>query len=331
MIDFSFASRRHICSISAGAVCALALISSQAQPATAPSPNFAPDDHTSWYPDRPDGDNFLPPESGPGPIMQVKDFPYVPNAGFVTDDPDLQRKYPQAGRGGDDFASTKPTYRIADLSNPILQPWVREQMKKDNDEVRAGKVPFMARERCYPGGVPEFVTFRRVAPPMVFFIQTPKEVLIIWRGDSQVRHIYMNVPHSRNPKPSWYGESVGHYEGDTLVVDTIGQNTKTFVDNYRTPHTEKLHVVERFHMTDGGKRMQIDVHVEDPGAFTMPWNAVQRFALWHPDGTSNRRPGQLVESPCAESAALDHFTTGNYGATHAAEIAPVPVANTPDF
>ena len=67
--------------------------------------------------------------------------------------------------------------------------------------------------------------------------QTPKEVLIIWRGDSQFRHVYLNVLHSQNPKPSWYGESVGHYEGDTLVVDTIGLSTKTFVDNYRTPHT----------------------------------------------------------------------------------------------
>src|SRR5258707_9396874 len=101
---------------------ALSLISAQAQ--TAPIPNFAPDDHTSWHPDRPDGDNYLPPDSGPGPIMQVPDIPYVPNGGRDMD-----------------FASTHPTYRIADLSNPILQPWVRDLMKKDNDEVRAGKVP----------------------------------------------------------------------------------------------------------------------------------------------------------------------------------------------
>jgi hypothetical protein len=63
---------------------------------------------------------------------------------------------------------------------------------------------------------------------------------MLWQMDQQVRHIYMDVPHSANPRPSWYGESVGHWEGDTLVVDTIGQNTKTFIDNYRTPHTRKL-------------------------------------------------------------------------------------------
>src|SRR5438105_1761888 len=261
----------------AGVVCVLAAcVGLQGQTPAASIPDFAPDEHTSWHPDRPDGDNFLTPESGPGPIMQVPDIPYVPNGGRDMD-----------------FASTHPTYRIADLSNPILQPWVRELMKKDNDEVRAGKVPFMARERCYPGGVPEFEIFRRVAPPMVFFIQTPKEVLIIWRGDSQTRHIYMNVPHSKSPKPSWYGESVGHYEGDTLVVDTIGQNTRTFVDNYRTPHTEKLHVVERYHLIKDGMTLQADVTLEDPATFKEP---LRVFQLWQ-----RVEQGPMTESKCAEA------------------------------
>ncbi|HMI96948.1 MAG TPA: hypothetical protein VK479_10590 [Micropepsaceae bacterium] len=280
-----------------------------AQTASAPIPNFAPDDHTSWYPDRRDGDNFLSPESGPGPIVSRKDYPYVPN-------------------GAEDFAATHPTYRVADLSNPILQPWVIAQMTRDNDEVIAGKIPFMARERCYPGGVPEWEIFRRVAPPMIFFVQTPKLVLMIWRGDNQVRHIYMNVPHSARPKPSWFGESIGHYEGDTLVVDTIGQNTKTFVDNYRTPHTDQLHVVERFRMTNGGKAMEVLIHVEDPGAFTTPWNAVQRYARFEGEPGND---GKLVESACAESAAYGHFDFGNYGASHSAELAPVPQSDRPDF
>ena len=289
------------------AICAVTFgIGARAQTTTA-IPNFAPDDHTSWYPDRPAGDNFLPPQSGPGPIMSRPGYPYVPN-------------------NGRDFAGSNPTYRIADLTNPILQPWVVEQMKRDNDEVLAGKVPFMARERCYPGGVPEFDIYRRVGPPMLFFVQTPKEVLIIWRGDMQVRHIYMDVPHSEHPAPSWYGESVGHYEGDTLVVDTIGQNTKTFVDNYRTPHTEQLHVIERFHMIDGGKTLVADIRVEDPGAFTTPWNAIQRFSRW--DTSTLFAKG---DSLCAESAAYDYFNTGNYGASHTAELASIPQADKPDF
>ena len=116
--------------------------------------------------------------------------------------------------------------------------------------------------------------------------------------------------HSKNVKPSWYGESVGHYEGgDTLVVDTIGLNTKTFVDNYRTPHTDQLHVVERFRISSDGKYDPGQrERREDPGAFTMPWNAVQRFARW------DKAP--FDERTCAESAALDQFTYGNYGTTH---------------
>jgi hypothetical protein len=301
---FSRAGRK-----SAGTICALLVcLGAQAALAADAIPNFAPDPHTSWYPDRPDGDNFLPPPSGPGPVKSRPEYPYVPNAGR-------------------DFASSKPTYRIADVTNPILQPWVVEQMRRDNDEVLAGKIPFMARERCYPGGVPEFVIYRRVAPPMVFFVQMPKEVLIIWRGDQQVRHIYLDVPHSANPEPSWYGESVGHYEnGDTLVVDTIGLNTKTFVDNYRTPHTDKLHVVERFKLVNGGKTIQVDIHVEDPGAFTTPWNAVQRFARWDKGTILDKG-----ESICAESAAYDYFNTGNYGASHVEGLAPIPQADEPDF
>src|SRR5689334_14762108 len=74
-------------------------------------PNFAPDNSTSWYPDRPTGDDYLPPPSGPGPVRADPAHPYVPN---------------DEGRN----TGVQPTYRIADLSNPILQPWAREQMKK---------------------------------------------------------------------------------------------------------------------------------------------------------------------------------------------------------
>jgi hypothetical protein len=318
-----FATLTHRNAYRACVVCSLFVwVGAQAQTVPMGVPNFAPDERTSWYPDRPDGDNFLPPESGPGPIMQVKDKPYVPNQGFRTDDPDLKRKYPRAG--GEDYAASHPTYRFADLSNPILQPWVRMQMKRDNDEVAAGKIPFMARERCLPGGVPEFDIYRRVGAPMLFFIQTPKEVLIVWKSDMQTRHVYLNVPHSAHPKPSWYGESVGHYQGgDTLVVDTIGLNTKTYVDNYRTPHTAQLHVIERFRIADGGKRLIVNIHVEDPGAFTTPWNAVQRFARWTHD--------PMEEWSCSESAPLDQFTYGNYGASHVAGVVPIPIAAKPDF
>src|ERR1041384_7188584 len=87
-------------------------------------------------------------------------------------------------------------------------------------DVLAGKVAFTADARCWPAGVPSFLLFP--ANP-VRIIQSPKEVLMVWQQNAEIRRITLDQPHSKNPKPSWYGESVGHYEGgDTLVGDTIG-------------------------------------------------------------------------------------------------------------
>src|SRR5262249_13589865 len=200
---------------------------------------------------------------------------------------------------------------IADLTNPILKPWAIEQMKKANDDVRAGKIPFTADSTCWPGGVPGFDVYAHVRP--IYFLQTKSEVTIIMESDMQVRRIHLNVPHSPDVKPSWYGESVGHYEGDELVVDTIGMNDKTFVDNYRTPHTTQLHVVERFKMLEGGKILQVHVTVNDPGAFNMPWTATQQW---------RRREGTpIIELICAENHN-DYFS--NFAA-------PIPEASSIDF
>jgi hypothetical protein len=255
----------------------------------APIPNFAPDSVTGWL--KPPGDEFLPPEFGPGPVQSDPAHPYVSNAVAVQE-----------------------TVKIADLTNPILQPWVVAQMRKSNDEVLAGKVGFTARSRCWPHGVPGFLLYP-VHP--IFFIQSPTEVVMAWGQDFQMRRVYLDVPHSANPKPSWYGESVGHYEnGDTLVVDTIGFNDRTFIDNYRTPHTTQLHVVERFRLADSGRALEVNVRVEDPGAFTMPWNAVQRYRIDHRTGEV-----PLHEMVCAENNS-DHFAQGLY---------PIPQADKPDF
>ena len=255
-------------------------------------PDFAPDAMTSWFPDRPTGDDFLPPESGAGPVLSDPAHPYTPN---------------DEGRS----TGIQPTYRIADVNNPILKPWAAAQMKRANDEVLAGGVPFVARERCWPAGVPAFDIMRRVAP--VWVVQAPKEVLLIWPSDQQVRHVYLNVAHSRNPKPSWYGESVGHYDAGELVVDTVGLNDKSFIDNYRTPHSDRLHVIERWKLNPDGKSIAVDVHVEDTGAFTTPWNARQVY--------QKAPQGQMSEMVCAENNP-DYF---NYG------IVPVPTALKPDF
>ena len=202
----------------------------------------------------------------------------------------------------------QPTFRIADLSNPNLKPWVKERMRKDIDELLAGKKSaFTPQSSCVPAGVPFFMGYG--GPDPLVFLQTPKQVWIAWREDNQTRRIYMDVPHSASLKPSWYGESVGRYEGDTLVVDTIGLNDKTFVDVYRTPHSEKLHVVERWRLVDGGKMLQAIFTVEDPDAFYAPWSGMRRY---------RRVAQEPYEKICAEN-------NSNLFDYH------IPVAEKPDF
>jgi hypothetical protein len=100
---------------------------------------------------------------------------------------------------------------------------------------------------------------------------------MILSSKQEIRHIYLTDKHSANIKPSWYGESIGRYEGNTLVVDTIGIDERTWVDGFGTPHTKDLHVIERFHLIEDGAVLEANVRVEDPGAFTMPWSGIQRF------------------------------------------------------
>ena len=197
------------------------------------------------------GGEFIPVPGSPRPVTQDPRYRYVPNN-----------------------TGAQPTYRIGDISNPNLKQWAKDAMKKDNDEVMAGKVAYTPRSSCRMAGVPGFVV---MGGGSLFFVQSPKTVLMMFDGDAHVRRVHMNASHSANPKPSWYGESIGRYEGDTLVVDTIGLNAKTFVDNYRTPHTEKLRVVERWRLIEGGNRLEVQVTVTDPDTFNQPWQADRRL------------------------------------------------------
>jgi hypothetical protein len=157
--------------------------------------------------------------------------------------------------------------RMSDAENPNLKPWAQELMRKYNQDVLQGHRAFSSQSRCWPGGTPGQLLFP--AEP-IYFVQTPKEVWIIWQRQQEVRRIYLDVPHSVGLKPSWFGESVGHYENGELVVDTTGFLDKhefDFVDNWRTPHTKDMHVVERFKLIDGGKGLAATVTVDDPGTF----------------------------------------------------------------
>jgi hypothetical protein len=168
-------------------------------------PNFSPDNRTGWIAGDPNGpipigDDYLPqpPGVGPGPVVSDKDHPYIDN---------------RVAR----LTGKQPNNRVADLSNPILQPWARESLRKLNARALSEPVFPTPKERCWPIGVPGWLLYP-VTP--VYFLQTPKQVVMIWQEDHMVRHIYLTDKHSPNVKPSWFGESIGHYEnGDDVLIN----------------------------------------------------------------------------------------------------------------
>ena len=187
---------------------------------------------------------------------------------------------------------------VGDYNNPILQPWAAQVVKKHGEVSLAGKGYPTPSNQCWPGGVPYvFWDF------LMQMWQQGDRITMLYRHGNEVRHVRMNQPHPAHVAPSWYGDSVGHYEGAALVIDTIGIKIGPFamVDMYGTPHTEALHVTERYRLIDyaaaqeaiarndkenlrvrqdgfdsdyRGKVLQLEFTVEDPGAFTTPWSSL---------------------------------------------------------
>jgi hypothetical protein len=212
---------------------------------------------------------------------------------------------------------------VGDYTNPILKPEAAQVVKRAGEFARGGATYPTPANQCWPGGVP-FI-FWNIGMQM---LQQPDKVTILYSNDHEVRRVRLNEPHPAHVTPSWYGDSVGHYEGDALVIDTVGVKIGPFamVDMYGTPHGPALHVVERYRLLDyeaakeeeergesgnfrlpgsdpgfapdpsyKGKGLQLEFTVEDEGVFTMPWSA----------GIIYQRPlsplGEWPESACADN------------------------------
>ena len=141
-----------------------------------------------------------PPGHGHGPIKPDPAHPFTSNA--------------EAARTG-----TQPTKRIGNAKDPVLKPWAAALMQASNDAALRNEmaIPFAAQARCYPGGVPGQLLYP-FEP--VYFIQTPKEIWMMWQRDHMVRRVFLTDQHSEHVTPSWFGESIGRYENGELVVDT---------------------------------------------------------------------------------------------------------------
>jgi hypothetical protein len=204
---------------------------------------------------------------------------------------------------------TNGTPNAPNWKDTNFKPWVAAKMKEYADlAVVQGKIRVTPEASCWPGGTPGQMVFNEP----LFILQTPELVTLLYQRNHEVRHIYMNVPHSKNPKPSWFGESVGHYEGEELVVDTIGFNDKSELDNWGTPHSDALHVSERYKMTDGAKGLRVTFTIDDPKAFDTPWSGVAVY---------RQVKGPMIEAACAENN-FDFFTGESYA---------IPEATKADF
>src|SRR5579884_1977792 len=271
---------------------------------------------------------FEPPASGPGPVTNRSRWPQQPGsngAGSVA--------LPPTKEGVSDYDQL-----VGDYTNPILQPWAAEVVKKFGEMSLAGIVYGNPSNQCWPMPMP-FI-YKQF---LVQIIQQPDNVLLIYTAPStDIRRVRLNDRHPQPLTPSWYGDSVGHYEGDTLVIDTVGVKTDrpyAMVDLFGTPYTKSLHIIERYRLREyddvkdaiernkkenwlfngdvfsnhRGKFLQLHVTIEDEGAFTAPWTATLTYVPG---------PEVLPENVCAENLHQYYYDQSDTNA---------PQAEKPDF
>ena len=227
---------------------------------------------------------------------------------------------------------------VGDHRNPILTPYAAEIVKKKGEQGRAGGFP-NSRDQCRP-----------IAPPFTFAIQFDFQILqkkngdltFVYHDNNEFRAVRMNGAHPAKLAPSPAGDSVGHWEGETLVIDTVGVKVDEFtaIDRFGTPQTEAMHIVERYRLIDGAqakadvaryeksegtiggrvdgydraakKGLRLEVTMEDPKVFTAPLTGVVNYL---PLRTGWR------EYICADNP-VEHYK---------GEWAGLPTAAHPDF
>jgi len=167
-------------------------------------------------------------------------------------------------------------------NEPPFQPWAEAKYRAAKPGYGAHATPDSQDPilSCYPPGVPRIL----LIPFPTQIIQIPGQVMMVFEYDHFVRFIDLERrQHPKDPSPSWMGDSIGHWEGDTLVVDTVGVNDKTWLDQVGHPHSDALHVIERIRRPDHDTLVD-DLTIDDPKAYTKPWNGHKVFALkrgWH--------------------------------------------------
>jgi hypothetical protein len=176
----------------------------------------------------------------------------------------------------------------ADRSETPWLPWSKAEFDRRAEAEKNGKPLFDPTAACLPSGIPRLI----IAPYPIEIIQTPDMTVILHETHHLYRIIYMDAKHPAKVGPTYMGHSIGHWEGDTLVVDTVGLTTMTQIDEAGTQHSDALHVVERIRKINPST-LEDTFTIDDPKTFSKPWDARRTF---------NYRPDiSLFEYVCEEN------------------------------
>jgi len=201
----------------------------------------------------------------------------------------VQAQVPRTADGHPDLGSGGvwlPAH-LADLASDVnvpFQGWSKAKFQA-NESIKQNDLDL----RCLPPGVPRITLTARPFE----IVQMPQRILFMYEGGAHVwRQVWMDGrTHPKDPNPNWLGDSIGRWEGDTLVVDAVGFNDRTWLDDAGHPHTERLHVIEKYTRTDAST-MKYEVTIDDPSAYIKPWTSSSSLSF---------RPGEkLQEDICLD-------------------------------
>ena len=223
--------------------------------------------------------------------------------------PDISGTYQPAHGARNGY--TNPGYSVTNVE-PEMTPWALEKYKKiregtlPTDPQRLKRVGMWDRGKenldpseihCLPWGPTRLFTFDHPFE----IVQTPNVVYILFEGDHAVRRVYMDGRTHKGQYDTYMGHSIGHYEGDTLVVDTTNLEDLTWLDTVGHVHSNEIHIIERIHRV-GANALQIDFSFDDPKAYTKPWNGERVF-----DKLSGDKAEILEMITCQDHLEYDHI------------------------
>ena len=182
-------------------------------------------------------------------------------------------------------------FRTVDGQLPPFTERGRREWEHNVKADEAGTPVADAPTACLPHGIPRLLA----SPYPIQIITTPDQMTWVHEVNRNQRYIYMNEEHPKNVKPTFLGHSVGHWEGDTLVIDTIGLNDKTRIDEEGITHSTQLHVVEHIRKIDvkGVPTLESLITITDPVMFTAPWTTKRLYKA--------RPEVRLMEYVCEEN------------------------------